>query len=201
MIRRFLLPAVALIGFSAALPAQTEQQKATMKLIDRAGERLMLGDISALDDVKGLPGDDAVAVLIMFFKQYHYEFKATDGQKAIAAKAAQYITEAPTAEDYITRLFKKEEGRPKSGLLTNYRSATLDSLTSAKNGFAVSLLFQLMDESNLDVPVGDFSTALAKMNLPDAPFTRDSRKGATTPDGIAKWKAWWETNKANYAKP
>jgi len=41
----------------------------------------------------------------------------------------------------------------------NYRQTTLDSLTAANNKFAVSLLIELMDESNLEVPPGDFAVA------------------------------------------
>lgn len=178
--------------------AQTEEQKKVMKLLGQASDRLMNGDITALDDVKALPGDDSVAGLLMLFKQYFYVFSKETEKKAVAKKAAIYITECPTAGPYITRLFKKEPGRGKSGMLTNYRQTTLDALTDAKNGFAVRTLFELMDESDLDVPVGDFSIALAKMDLPSAPYTRDARKGASTPEGIAKWKEWWEKNKAKY---
>lgn len=169
-----------------------------MKILNKAGERLMAGDITALDDVKALPGDDSVAGLIMFFKQYFYVFSKETEKKAIAKKAAIYITECPTAGPYIKRLFKKEAGRPKSGMLTNYRQTTLDALTDAKNSFAIRTLFELMDERDLEVPVGDFAIALAKMDLPSAPYTRDARKGASTPEGIAKWKEWWEANKAKY---
>ena len=100
--------------------AQTEQQKQTMSVLKAASERLMRGDIAALDEVKALPGDDSVAGLLMFFKQNFYVYSKETQKKAIAAKAAQYITECPTAADYIKRLFKKEEGRPKSGMLMNY---------------------------------------------------------------------------------
>lgn len=188
----FLLPFISF--------AQTEQQKQTMAVLRSASDRLMQGDITALDDVKALPGDDAVAGLLMFFKQNFYVYSKETKKKAIAGKAAEYITQCPTAGDYIKRLFKKEEGRPKSGTLMNYRQTTLDSLTAAKNPFAITLLIELMDETELEVPVGDFSIALAKMDLPSAPYSSQSRKGAGTPDGAAKWKSWWEENKAAYAK-
>jgi hypothetical protein len=190
---------VCLLPLSRAT-AQTEQQKQTMVVLKSASERLMRGDITALDDVKALPGDDSVAGLLMFFKQNFYVFSKETQKKAIAAKAAEYITVCPTAGDYIKRLFKKEAGRPKSGMLMNYRQTTLDSLTSAKNPFAIRLLFELMDETELEVRVGDFSVALAKMDLPSAPYSSQSRKGADTPDGIAKWRSWWEANRGEYAK-
>jgi hypothetical protein len=180
------------------ISAQTEEQKKVIGILKRAGDRLMSGDITALDDVKALPGDDSVAGLLMFFKQYFYVFSKETEKKAIAKKAAIYITECPTAGPYIKRLFKKEAGRPKSGMLANYRQTTLDALTDAKNGFAVRTLFELMDETELEVQVGDFSIALAKMSLPSAPYTRDARKGASTPEGIAKWQEWWQQNKAQY---
>lgn len=181
--------------------AQTEQQKQTMAIINRADQRLTKGDITALDDVKALPGDDAVAALLMFFKQYYY-VRGTETQKlAIADQAAQYITEAPTAGAYMKRLFKKEAGRPKSGLLARYRETTLDSLAAAKNAFAVRTLIELMDETELETPVANFSIALAKMNLPSAPYTKETRKSAAAPESIAKWKTWWEQNKTSYAEP
>ncbi|MHB1082930.1 MAG: hypothetical protein ACYC67_26275 [Prosthecobacter sp.] len=168
------------------------------KPITKTGTDLMRGDIAALDEVKALPGDDAVAGLLMFFKQNFYVYSKETQKKAIAAKAAQYITECPTAADYIKRLFKKEEGRPKSGLLMNYRQTTLDSLTSANNKFAVSLLIELMDESNLEVPPGDFGVAIAKMGIPSAPFAKTELKSASTPDGVATWKSWWKENKGGF---
>jgi hypothetical protein len=175
--------------------AQTEQQKQTMSVLKAASERLMRGDIAALDEVKALPGDDAVAGLLMFFKQNFYVYSKETQKKAIAAKAAQYITECGAAADYIKRLFKKEEGRPKSGMLMNYRQTTLDSLTTANNKFAVNLLIELMDESNLEVPPGDFAVAIAKMGIPSAPFAKTELKVSATPDGVAKWKSWWKENK------
>ena len=178
--------------------AQTEQQRNAMAVVNRTTERLMHGDIAALDDVKALPDDDSVAALIMFFKQNFYVFSKETQKKAIAARAAQYITECPTAADYIKRLFKKEEGRPKSGLLLNYRQATLDSLTTAKNRFAANLLIELMDEPNLEVPPGDFAVALTKMELASAPFTKAELKSAAAPEGVAKWKSWWKENKDSF---
>jgi hypothetical protein len=64
--------------------AQTEQQKQTMSVLKAASERLMRGDIAALDEVKALPGDDAVAGLLMFFKQNFYVYSKETQKKAIA---------------------------------------------------------------------------------------------------------------------
>jgi hypothetical protein len=189
--------AACLLPISSA-SAQTEQQRQVMGVLKNASERLMRGDATALDDVKALPGDDSVAGLLMFFKQNFYVFSKETQKKAIAAKAAECITECPTAADYIKRLFKKEEGRPKSGMLMNYRQTTLDSLTTANNKFAVNLLIELMDESNLEVPPGDFGVAIAKMGIPSAPFAKTELKAAATPDGVAKWKSWWKENKDGF---
>ncbi len=181
--------------------AQTEQQRRVMSVLKNASERLMRGDITALEDVKALPGDDSVAGLLMFFKQNFYVYSKETQKKAIAAKAARYITECPTAADYIKRLFKKEESRPKSGMLMNYRQTTLDSLTTARNKFAVNLLVELMDESELEVSPGDFAVALGKMNLASAPFSGTQLKAAATEDGVAKWKEWWAQNEAVFSPP
>lgn len=189
--------AACLLPLSPA-SAQTEQQRQVMSVLKNASERLMRGDTTALDDVKALPGDDSLAGLLMFFKQNFYVFSKETQKKAIAAKAAQYITECPTAADYIKRLFKKEEGRPKSGMLMNYRQTTLDSLTTANNKFAANLLIELMDESNLEVPPGDFGVAIAKMGIPSAPFAKTELKSASTPDGVATWKSWWKENKDGF---
>lgn len=80
----------------------------------------------------------------------------------------------------------------------NYRQTTLDSLTTANNKFAVNLLIELMDESNLEVPPGDFGVAIAKMGIPSAPFTKTELKAASTPDGVATWKSWWKENKDGF---
>lgn len=191
--------AIASILLPRAVSAQTEEQKKTLKFLTAAGERLMNGDVAVLDEVKALPGDDSVAGLLMFFKQYFYVYSTEKEKKAIAKKAATLMTECPTAGPFIKRLFKKEAGRPPSGMLARYRETTLDALTDARNGFAVRTLLELMDESDLEVPVGNFSVALAKMSLPGAPFSREAQKGASTPEGIATWKSWWESNKTNYA--
>lgn len=203
MSRRFHTLFAVILCLFPLIPssAQTEQQKQTMSVLKAASERLMRGDIAALNEVKALPGDDAVAGLLMFFKQNFYVYSKETQKKAIAAKAAQYITECPTAADYIKRLFKKEEGRSKSGLLMNYRQTTLDSLTASNNKFAVNLLIELMDESNLEVPPGDFGVALAKMELQSAPFTKTELRSAGTAEGIAKWKSWWQDSKASFASP
>lgn len=193
-----LLVVLSMLGLGLTAQGQTEQQKATIKVLNKTSERLMGGDVSALDDVKALPGDDAVAGLLMFVGQYHYLYKATPTQKEIAAKASQYVTECPTAEDYITRLFKKEEGRGKSGMLMKYREAALNALCASKNQVGIGLVFKLIDEDNLDVPVSDFGIALARAEFPGAPFNRKSAKGTGTPEGIEKWKDWWKQNRTEF---
>jgi len=190
-----LLISLLFLLITAAALAQ-QDKKEIRAILNQASQRLMQGDITALDDVKALPGDDSVAGLLMFFKQNFYVFSKETKKKAIAAKAAQYITECPTAADYITRLFKKEPGREKSRMLGDIRQTTLDMLTAVGNSFAIRLLFNLMEEPDLDVPASDFAVALSKMNIPSAPFGRDEWKSGSRPDGITKWKEWWQANKA-----
>ena len=188
----FLLTALAATG-------QTADQKRVMMLLEQASTRLMQGDITALDDVKALPGDDSVAGLLMFFKQHYYVFSKETARKAIALKAAQYVTECPTSEAYIKRLFRKEEGRASSRLLNDYRQTVLDCLTAAKNAFAVRVLIELMNEPTLEIPMGGLGIALAKMDLPGAPFGKNTERGPSSPEGIAKWKEWWSANKGTLA--
>ena len=59
---------------------------------------------------------------------------------------------------------------------------------------------ELLGDSELDIPIATVGTSLADMNLPGAPYSAKTSKDAKTPDGIAKWKQWWDANKAQYAE-
>ncbi len=181
-----------------SVEVRAQSQKEIISTLNRVSDQLIRGNVSALDDVKALPPDHDVGALMMYFKDHYYLNKPTTAQKAIAAKAALYVTECPTASKWISNLFKKEPGRKISGLLLNVRKATLDCLTAANNPFAVRTLVALFDETELEVPPTDFAVALAKMNLPNAPFSRDTARSAKSFNAVAKWKEWWETNKAAY---
>jgi len=181
---------IVIAGF-CTWPAFGQSPEEIAVLMNRVSERLMLDEIEALEDVRKLPGDEAVAGLLLCFKQYYYRYKATPVQQEIAARSALYLTEAPTAAAYLKRLYEKQE-TDKPGPLKFQRTTALDCMIAAKNKFAVRTVCELLSNPELGIPPGELGLALAKMDLPAAPFTNAARKGATTPEGIAKWKEWWE---------
>lgn len=193
------LLAFLLLSVSGASPVQAQSQDEIIAILNKASNSIMNGDISALDNVRALPGDHSVAGLLMFFRGNYYAYKASAYQRSVASKSAQYITESPAAEEFIRNLFVKEPGRPASRDLEKYRDLTLDSLIVARNKFSVRTLVSLFDLPNLETPPSDFSVALAKLDIPDAPFSKANAKTAATAEGVTLWKKWWEANKDQYA--
>lgn len=193
-----LFAAILLLAPCLVFSQNAEQQKRSIEIINRSSDRLVKGEIEALDDVKALPGDDAVKGLLLLFSNYHRVFKATEQQKAIAARAAQYFTECETAKTYVLRLFRKDPSRPQSPRLTRQRDIILDCLGAAKNRFSLKLMIELIVDSDLDVPPGTIGLGLARADIPGAPYSRSASKGTTTPEGLAKWKNWWSENQASF---
>lgn len=174
-------------------PSMASAQGEPFATFDRVKARLAKGEVEALTEVKALPGDTAISGLVRFFRENHEVPQPTAKQKEIATRAAVLLTEAPTAEEYIKRLYKKVDDRPNSPQLVRQRATVLQCLVIARNRFAVGQLVELLEESNLEVPVRQFTTALGQMNLPGAPDG-----GATaTP---ASWKTWWKANQGNVPK-
>ena len=169
------------------------QKPDPIKVLNRVSDELMRGNIDALADVKALPGDDALGGLLMFFMQNYNLHKATPLHKSIAARSAQYISELPQSEAFIRGMFKKKEGRKPSPILAQYRQAGLNCLTALKNEWALKVIFDLIDEPDLDVPLKDFSFALSKMGLSGAPYSPGDRT-AGAPGAIARWQLWWIEN-------
>jgi hypothetical protein len=166
-----------------------------MQVINNVNRRITYDlDIKALDDLKPLATNDAVASLLMFFNQNQHLYKATAKHKEIAARAAQLATELPNADAYFMKVFRKTQ--PSRGELQ--RDIAIESLVLVHNNFAVRLVAQALSDPELGVPIGKLGSALAKMELPSAPFSSSQLKESATDDGIAKWKEWWEANKAQY---
>ncbi|WP_265595501.1 hypothetical protein [Verrucomicrobium sp. BvORR106] len=177
-------------------PSMASAQGEPFATFDRVKARLAKGDVEALTEVKALPGDTAISGLVRFFRENHEVPQPTAKQKEIATRAAVLLTEAPTAEEYIKRLYKKVEDRPNSPQLVRQRTTVLQCLVIARNRFAVGQLVELLEESNLEVPVSQFVAALGQMNLPGAPFGNTNANPAT----VASWETWWKANQGNVPK-
>jgi hypothetical protein len=189
---------VLLVGCLGAClsPTISFAQGEPFATFERVKARLAKGDVQALTEVKALPGDTAISGLVRFFRENHEVPQPTAKQKEIATRAAVLLTEAPTAEEYIKRLYKKVEDRPNSPLLKKQRDTVLECLVVARNRFAVGQLVELLDESNLEVPVSQFAAALGQMNLPGAP----AGGASATPAEVGTWKAWWKAKQGNVSQ-
>jgi hypothetical protein len=116
----------------------------------------------------------------------------------LAARAAELVTEIPSGDVYFKGLFAKVPSASVPGWLAKQRQAALSCLVYLHNKFAVRVVFQSLLDPDSGVETGTLGTALADMNIPDAPYSFKTRKDAATADGIAKWKQWLEANKAQY---
>ena len=170
-----------------------------MKVVNSVGERLEKNDVSALDDLKTLPNEEAVAVAMMYFKQYNYVYNSTDLDHQKSAKAAELTTDIPGSEDYFKRLLRKQPS-PVPGQLARMRVVALDLLVKTHTKASVRIMAEALSDPELAARPGDIGKALATMSLPDAPFTKADGNNAGIPTGIAKWKEWWTANKGQYVE-
>lgn len=189
---------LCLVSLTAFCQVDQQQQKRSIDTINRSSERLIKGDITALDEVKALPGDDAVKGLLLLFSNYYRVYKGTEEQKEIAARAALYFTQCPTANSYVLRLFRKDPARQQSPRLTRQREIILDALGAAKNRFSLKLMIDLIDDPELDAPPGTIGLGLARADIPGAPYSRSASKGTTTAEGLNKWRNWWSENQKSF---
>lgn len=66
--------------------------------------------------------------------------------------------------------------------------------------FAIRVLADALTAPDRGMDAARLGSALADMNIPSAPYSKETRKSAGSPDSVAKWKLWWEANKAQYAE-
>lgn len=188
---------------SAGLAAETPPTPDEMlAIVQGVGKRVNAGETAALEDLRKLPADDAVASLLMFFKGGFYAYKAEPHQKATAAKAAKMIPEIPGAEAYFEKMWKKPEG-VRSGRLVALRDTSIDCLGEANNKFGVRMLIAALGSEDLGEQRKKVLRTLMKMDIPNAPYPQVKYpqpypKGSTNMEGLLKWQAWWEENKAAY---
>jgi hypothetical protein len=194
-----ILPAafVIALSFLPALSVSALSEKETMEVLNSVSKRVSGGDIKALDEVKNLATNDAVAGFLFFFRQNHYTFNGPDWQHAIANKAALMATEVPGADAYFKQLFKKTP-TPRTGNLVRQREVAIDALTQIHNKFSVRVLAEALLDPELDARQTDICVGLSKMNIAGAPYSKTAMKGTTSPEGIVKWTQWWTAHKAEY---
>ncbi len=71
------------------------------------------------------------------------------------------------------------------------------------NKFAVRVLCEALSEPDIGEQTALIFEALLKMDIPSPPYPKNSEpdrypEGSVGPEGLAKWKQWWEENKNNY---
>ena len=180
-------------------PVAAMSDKEIVATINKVVMKVTGGDVAALDDLKTLPSDTTVAAALMFFSQNFYVFRKTKQNGVVAAKTAELATSAPTSEVYLKNMLKKQPVKPNNKML-HQRDTGIDCMVFIHNKVAVRVFGELLSDPELAIPIGTVSTSLADMSLAGAPYSSKTRNDAKTPEAIAKWKEWWEANKAQYAE-
>ena len=174
--------------------------KEMLAVINKVTQRMNRGDVKALDDLKTIPSDTAVPALLMFYRQNHVVMRETPENRVIASRSAQLVAEVPGADVYLKGLFKKQTTENLPGWFERQREAAVDAMVQVHNKFAIRVLADALTAPDRGMDAARLGAALADMNIPSAPYSKETRKSAGSPDGIAKWKEWWEANKAQYAQ-
>lgn len=181
----------------AVTPAFSEMsEKEMVDLINRVSQRINGGDINALTDLTTLPVNVATPALLNAFKYNYNVFRATPLNKAIGAKAAQLLITMPGAEEDLVKLFKIARDDIPNNVYFQQESA-IGCLRLVNNKFSVRVLCVALAPTEIGCKAAD---ALAKMGLPDAPYTMNEKSRPSKADGVAKWKAWWEAHKGSYSE-
>lgn len=180
----------------AATPAFSElSEKEMVDLINRVNLRINGGEVNALTDLTTLPVDVAVPALLNAFKYNYNVFRATPLNKSIGAKAAQLLQTTPGAEANLLKLFKIARDDLPNNVYFQQDSA-IKCLRLVNNKFSVRVLCAALAPTEIGCKAAD---ALATMSLPDAPYVMNEKSRPSKPDGVAKWKAWWDAHKGNYS--
>ena len=180
----------------AITPAFSElSEKEMVDLINRVSLRINGGEVNALTDLTTLPGDVAVPALLNAFKYNYNVFRATPLNKSIGAKAAQLLQTTPGAEENLLKLFKITRDDVPNNVYFQQESA-IGCLRLVNNKFSVRVLCAALAPTEIGCKAAD---ALATMSLPDAPYVMNEKSRPSKPDGVAKWKAWWDAHKGNYS--
>ena len=179
----------------AITPAFSElSEKEMVDLINRVSLRINGGEVNALTDLTTLPVNVAVPALLNAFKYNYNVFRATPLNKAIGAKAAQLLTTTPGVEEDLLKLFKIARDDLPNNVYFQQDSA-IKCLRLVNNKFSVRILCAALAPTEIGCKAAD---ALATMSLPDAPYVMNEKSRPSKPDGVAKWKAWWDAHKGNY---
>ena len=180
----------------AITPAFSElSEKEMVDLINRVSLRINGGEVNALTDLTTLPVNVAVPALLNAFKYNYNVFRATPLNKAIGAKAAQLLTTTPGVEEDLLKLFKIARDDLPNNVYFQQDSA-IKCLRLVNNKFSVRVLCAALAPTEIGCKAAD---ALATMSLPDAPYVMNEKSRPSKPDGVAKWKVWWDAHKGNYS--
>ncbi len=194
--------AVALVfALLPLLCVSAHDDKKAVAVFNSVAPRVSGGDIKALDDLKTLDPDDGTAALLFFFHANYNVMRATPQTRAFAARTAELAAELPGSETYFKGLFKKGPPAKNKNSLANQRQDAINCLVYMKQRIAIRIVAESLADPELDVDPGMLGKALADMGIKGAPYSPKERKEAASPDAIAKWKEWYEANKATFAAP
>ena len=138
-----------------------------------------------------------MVLLLNQFRQNQNVYQGTDLNKQIAQKAAVLVTEVPDGDVYLLNLFGPHPKPHPDGLRAQVKAA-IGALQVANNKFAVRVLCTALSSDELEADPVAITTALAKMDLPAAPFKPGAANQSSTPEARSKWITWWTENKTKY---
>ena len=172
--------------------------KEVMAVVNRVLRAYTGGDKDSLNELKKLPTNSAIPALLIFFKQSFYTFRPNAKTNAEALRIARMIVALPDSAGYMKPLFKTPPAKNPPGWYINQRGQIIDLLILLDSKFSVRMFAdQLNDPDNILEPK-DLGRYLALLNIPGAPFSKDTQKSAATPEGMQKWREWWAANKGDY---
>lgn len=174
---------------------------AEKELMDTIGHRINYGDKQALTEAAKMRPSIAIPYLA------HYTLdRSTDPERAEIARAT--LAKIPGLENYFRPILvvpPKEDFR-----VFGKRIDAFDVLARLKTREAIRIVASsLFDEAVMhpDLPEDVLgggpvkllaAMSLGKMNLPDAPTTREW--GRYRIEEVELWRAWWTANKDKYQK-
>jgi hypothetical protein len=156
------------------------------------------GDTTSLDSLKKLPTNSAIPALLIFYKQNRNTLHHNAKVDAEAMRLAKIIVELPDSAGYMKPLFKTPPVPNPPGWYIDQRNTIADLLTLVDSKFSVRMFGDQLDAPDNILSPKDLGKYLARLNIPGAPFSAQTQQASATPEGIAKWKEWWEANKGDY---
>ena len=181
-----------------AVPLYAEMtDKEMIAVINKVQRAYLAGNKDSLEELQKLPTNTAVPALLPYFNQNFQLFRPDAKKEAEARRIAKLILDLPGIDGFIKGLLKISPSK-NPGWILHQRNGIIDMLIFVHNKTSVRLFADLLNDPDNALPDKDLGRFLALLNIPGAPFSKETQKEAITPEGMKRWKEWWETNKGDY---